>query len=134
MTQMRAKCVALEPTIPEQKLLGSKFVPGKTRYPVEIGIEYTVLGVGFWDGVTWFEINASPSALVSVPMFLFEITNGRPSRHWQARVSQDGAFTLWPPSFYHEHYHDDLSEGVSEAIEDFSHLRRVLDDEANGIK
>jgi hypothetical protein len=129
---MRAKCVAVQPTSEQQQLLGSKFVPGKTRFPIEIGMEYTVLGVGFWGCATWFEIAASPSALVSVPAFLFEITNARPSRHWYARIHSDGSFTLWPPSFHHEHYHDDVSEGVSEAVEDFRYLRQLFDEETIG--
>jgi hypothetical protein len=134
MRPMRARCVAVQPTVEEQKLLRSRFVPGKTRFPIELGMEYTVLGIGFWDCLTWFEIAVSPSALISIPGFLFEITHPRPSRYWQARIRNDGAFTLWPPSFHHEYYHNDLSEGVSEAIEDFQHLRQLLDDEAMGLK
>src|SRR6266516_6680332 len=103
---MRVKCVALKPRKEQQRLLGSRFIAGRTRYPVDLGHQYTVLGVGFWDGVVWFDIASSPRALVSVPAFLFEITNHKPSRHWEARLREDGSFMLWPPSFYHQHYHD----------------------------
>jgi hypothetical protein len=127
---MRVKCIALQPSKEQQRLLGSRFIAGRTRYPIDLGGEYTVLGVGFWDEVTWFDIAASPRALVSLPAFLFEITNPKPSRHWEARLHKDGSFMLWPPSFYHQHYHDDVSEGVSEAVDDFQHLRQLLEDEA----
>ena len=127
---MRAKCVSTTPTNGQAAALGQSYVAGKTEYPVELGAEYTVLGLGVWDGAAWFEIAPSDRTLVSVPACLFRITSGRSSRHWDVRMHQDGAITLWPPSFYHPHYHDHLSEGVTEALDDFRHLFALLEQEA----
>lgn len=127
---MRAKCVSAAPTPSQQLALGRHYVPGRTEYPVMIGRVYTVLGVGFWDGIVWYEIAPSARTLVSIPAFLFETTNGRPSCHWHARSHDDGAFTLWPESFYHPYYHEHLSEGVAAATADFKHLLELLEGEA----
>ncbi len=126
---MRAKCIAEEPTPEQITMLGKAFRPGFTEYPVELGRVYLVMGVGFWDGVSWFEIAASPRTLVSVPSFLFEIVSARASRHWEARTHPDGALTLWPASFYHQYYHDHVSEGVEEATQDFRHVSALLERE-----
>lgn len=128
---MLARCVAEAPNADQIVLLGKNHRAGFTEYPVEHGRVYLVMGVGFWDGVTWFEIAPSPRTLVSVPSFLFEIVSGTPSRHWEARVHSDGAFTLWPVSFYHEYYHDHLSEGLTDAVEDFKHVTTLLEVEEN---
>ncbi len=127
---MRAKCISAVPTSEQARALGPNYVIGKTEYPVQVGAEYTVLGLGFWDGIAWFEIAPSRRTLVSVPAALFLVTSGRPSRHWDVRKHQDGAITLWPHSFYHPYYHDHLSEGEPDAVEDFSHLLAVLEGEA----
>ncbi len=127
---MRVKCIAAAPSPALAEALGHMYVAGKTEYPVEVGAEYIVLGVGFWEGVAWFEIAPSMRTLVSVPAALFAIISGRPSRHWDVRMHPDGAVTLWPHSFYNAHYHDHLSEGVPEALEDFTHLLSLLEREA----
>ena len=127
---MRAKCISTVPTKEQAAALGHHYVTGKTEYLLDVGVEYTVLGVGFWDGVGWFEIAPSMRTLVSVPAVLFEITDGRPSRYWVIRMHDDGAITLWPPSFYHPYYHDHLSEGAEEAVDDFRHLFTLLEKEA----
>jgi hypothetical protein len=129
---MRARCVAATPTPEQAKALGENYVSGTTEYPVDVGTEYTVLGLGFWDGAVWFEIAASMRTLVSIPAVLFEVTSGRPSRHWDIRIHPDGAVTLWPQSFYHPHYHNHLSEGVLGASADFGHLLALLEEEAAG--
>lgn len=127
---MRAKCIRLVPGAALIAALGDAYVQDKTEYPIEVGAEYTVLGVGFWNGVAWFEIAPSMRTVVSVPADLFTITSGRSSRHWDVRMHPDGAVTLWPHSFYDAHYHDHLSEGVPEAIEDLTHLLALLEREA----
>lgn len=127
---MRARCISEKPTPSLIKALGANYREGKTVYPVTLGQEYTVLGIGFWDGVSWFEIAPSLSAILSIPVSLFELTDARLSRHWEARIHDDGAFTLWPPSFYHEHYHYHVSEGHAEAVEDFRYLFNLLESEA----
>lgn len=42
----------------------------------------------------------------------------------------DGSITLWPESFYREFYHDHVSEGVVEAMNDLQHVRSLLDSES----
>jgi hypothetical protein len=127
---MRVRCISAVPTPLQAARLGRNYVAGRTEYPVDEGVEYTVLGVGFWDGVVWYEVAASLRTLVSVPAFLFEIESGKPSRHWDIRMHDDGALTLWPASFYHPYYHDHLSDGRPGAVEDFRGLLALLEKEA----
>ncbi len=42
------------------------------------------------------------------------------------KMWEDGAITLWPPSFYKEFYHDHLSEGVPEVVHDFERIYSLL--------
>jgi hypothetical protein len=96
---------------------------------VVFGQEYTVFGLGVWDGITWVEIELSTEVVVSVPLFLFEILDGRPSRLWDVRLHEDGALTLWPPAFYEQYFHDRLSDGVEKAVRDFRTLKRTIEGE-----
>lgn len=131
---MRVRCIAEEPNADQVILLGSQFQPGRTVYPVTAGEEYAVLGLGVWDGVLWIEIEMQAEVVVSVPLFLFAIVDGKPSRLWEGRLHADGAFTLWPPSFYQETYHDRLSDGKPEEVRDFRSIKeRMLVEEMSEI-
>lgn len=124
---MKVRCVSEQPNELQLRQLGSDYTPGKTVYPVVFGQEYTVYGIGAWDGVLWLEIEMQRDVVVTVPLFLFEIVDGKPSRLWEARVHEDGAFTLWPPSFYEEAYHDRLSDGKAPEVDDFRSIKQKLE-------
>ena len=126
---MRIQCISTEPDAGQVKQLGNYYRLGKTRYPVDLGIEYTVLGLGVWDGVTWVEIAMPTEVVISVPLFLFQITDPRASTLWEVRSHEDGALTLWPSAFYGEFFHDRLSEGDPELVEKLRELQRRMWDE-----
>lgn len=126
---MRVRCLAETPNEDQVRQLAARYRVGKTVYPVVFGQEYMVLGLGVWDGVTWIEIELSTEVVVSVPLFLFEIVDARPSRLWQVRVHDDGALTLWPPAFYEQTFHDRLSDGSQKAVRDFRRLKRGIEEE-----
>jgi hypothetical protein len=67
--------------------------------------------------------------LAFAPLFLFEITDGRPSMYWVSKFYEDGSFNMQPPSFYNEFYHDDLSEGIPEVYEDYCKVRGLIESE-----
>lgn len=90
------------------------------EFNLKIGREYVVYCLSFLGGTPWVQIVSQSNAnIYSVPLCLFEITDGTVSKNWVARVDQDGDFFLWTPSFYKTYYHDDLSNGVLEVVEDF---------------
>src|SRR4029077_7096980 len=100
--------------------------PGKEYivFGLTIGIESDSAGKGLFID----HLSDSPLGyLVSTPACLFEIVDGTASRHWQLRIQKDGAVTRWPPSFYREYYHDDLSSLVPEVVQDFQRVRQLIE-------
>jgi hypothetical protein len=87
------------------------------------GTEYIVLGVNYIVNEFWttilYELRDETGICLSVPACLFEIIDPRPSVFWRARHNFPN-FTLWPPEFYREFFHDDLSEEKPE-------IRKVFD-------
>lgn len=126
---MRVMCVASSPSPEQARRLGAAFRAGRTTYPVTGGIEYVALGLGFWDGVAWVEISMETEAVVSIPLFLFEITDPRPSSLWEVRSHSDGGVTLWPREFYEPLFHDYLSDGRSDEVAALRKIQRHMRDE-----
>jgi len=124
---MRVKCVAIYPTEELIETLGPGFYR-KQIFPLTIGNEYIVLGIEFainsrlYGTTTLVEIKSDVGHLISVPIGLFEIIDGKVSRYWEARSWGDNTVTLWPPSFYREYYHDKLSERMPDIVEDFNRV------------
>ncbi len=136
---MKVKCRFGYPTPEQIEKLGPDFYKNQ-RFGVTIGKEYIVLALqfqirdpGFGTGVAIQFVNDSGN-IGFAPMFLFEIVDGRASNYWEARFWEDGSLTFWPPSFYREYYHDDLSEGVPEVVEDFKRVRALLESEIEYIR
>jgi hypothetical protein len=93
------------------------------------GQEYVVLGlsydpslVAYYGGKPVIEIKDNSGRLTAVPIFLFEIIDSVPSKHWQIRYSENGSLTMYPESFYKDFYHDDLSEGIPEIVDNFKEV------------
>jgi len=123
---MRVRCVALLPTPEQGERLRPMFHPGKQEFGLELGREYLVLGLAVWDGEPWVQIPSKSGYVLHVPLCLFEVVDGRIPALWVLRVSEDGSFTLWPPSFYREYYFDDLIEGVPSVSADFRQILLAL--------
>ena len=98
---------------------------------------YLVLGLTFYiasrvngSGV-YVEMEDDFGLLVSVPLFLFDIIDGRPSQYWVSRFREGGSFALWPPSFFGECHRDRLSEGVADVRRNYEIVRAQLREEAD---
>lgn len=122
---MIVECTATELT-PEQKTrLGTAFPREQARL-LKKGIRYPVLGLQYdvgsilWGTGAWVQLPVAADRMVIAPLYLFEVVDGRPSRHWEIKLWEDGAITLWPFSFYKPYYHGDLEAGVPEVVEDFA--------------
>lgn len=129
---MRIKCIAELPDDEQTKLLGigKHYHPGQMEFGVKAGHEYIVFGITFLSGAPWVDIlSQSRTYVYSVPLCLFNVVDGSVSKYWVAKVDQNGNFFLWPPSFYQPYYHDDLSEGVPEVVEDFQRVRQLIIEE-----
>jgi len=132
---MIAKCVSAYPNQEQLDFLGTEFFKDR-EFHVTAGDEYVVLGLTFvvendssGRGLLLEHVD-DYGHLVTTPACLFDILDGTVSRYWQIRVGRDGMVTLWPPSFYRQYYHDDLSENVTEVVEDFKRIRRSIEIEA----
>jgi hypothetical protein len=134
---MIVKCISNYPTEDQLSRLGPKFFK-EQDFHVTIGKEYVVFGLtttvepGYTGLGLSIEIVSDFEYLVSAPICLFEILEGTPSRFWELRVSDDNTILLWPRSFYREFYHDDLSNHTREIVEDFTHIRALIEAEAVG--
>jgi hypothetical protein len=100
------------------------------EYNVTIGRQYLVYGLQFnKDGSTYIEHLSDSGNLSEAPLDLFKIKDGKVSQYWQMKIWEDGNITIWPPSFYKEYYHDDLSEGIEENVQDFASITKLLEEE-----
>jgi len=127
---MKVRCIALLPNENQAQQLSKNYSHGRQEFHLVLGEEYVVFGLSILGGAAWVDLVTDSEYPVPVPLCLFEITDGRVSQYWEARFYEDGDLTLWPPSFYKEYYHDDLSEGVSEVVEDFKRVRAFIEAEA----
>ena len=133
---MKVKCILTYPDDPQIERLGD--FNRRQAFGVTLGKEYVVLGIafhlklpGFGTGVQ-IQFYNDANSIGFAPLFLFEITDGRPSKYWEARFYENGSFEFQPSSFYKKYYHDDLSEGVDEVVEDFNRVRALLEAESGG--
>jgi hypothetical protein len=109
-------------------------------FDVTEGGAYLVLGLTVYvasrvygSGV-YVEIEDDSGHVVSAPLFLFEIIDGRPSQYWVSRFWDDGSFAFWPPSFFNDCYHDRLSESVPDVRRDYESVRAQLREEAGMLQ
>jgi len=123
---MRVRCIAEEPTPSQSLRLGAKYRAGRTVFLVRAGREYLVLGLGVWEGVEWIEIETPTEDIISVPLFLFQIVDGSVSSHWEVRLHEDGAITMWPKLFYENFFRSDLSNDVPAVLERYRILKRQI--------
>lgn len=134
---MKVKCISVFPTDQQIEKLGDFY--RQQAFGVTAGKEYVVLGIALHINLRHFGTGVQIQYLNDygdighAPLFLFEITDGRPSKYWEARFYEDGSFEFQPLSFYKEYYHDDLSEGVDEIVEDFERVRVLLEAESENI-
>jgi hypothetical protein len=126
---MRLKCLARELTVEQRKLTNAPalFAP---RFQITEDRVYLVLGISFllnssvYGNCCLFTIQDDAGRCVSVPNVLFEITDGRVSKHWIARTNEQINLTLWPEEFYSDFFHDRVTDGDRSALED---LKAVVD-------
>lgn len=105
-------------------------------YELTVNQEYTVLGVNFQSTSL---LNKGVILLLRddigrcgfVPMCLLEVSSPSPSRFWMARKNDEYDLCFWPEEFFLEYFHDDLSEGVTAAVETFERVYQVLNKEAD---
>lgn len=105
---------------------------------ITIGKEYTVLSVshfldsGFYYGYyPVLDIKDDAGTLSSLPLFLFDVIDDRPSKYWHFSYDRERKVcAMSPKSFIEEEfYHDDLSEGFPEIEADFERVCALLENE-----
>ena len=131
---MRVKCISLLPDDKQAKHLGIgiNYYPGMMEFDLTIGQEYLVYSISILGGVPWIDVlGQSIGCIHSVPLCLFNIVDGSVSNLWIAKINEKGNFFLWPSSFYTPYYHDDLSNGIKEIVDDFKQVEQLLIEEEN---
>ena len=131
---MKVRCIARRPTPEQVADLG--FSPRFDRdFHVTIGNEYLVLALEFVDKSEFYgagvvlEMRDDFGRWAMFPLLLFEVVDPRPSRYWIAQKTKDNSLTLGPPSFFRRYYHDDLTDGVPEVVDDFRQVAALLEAE-----
>lgn len=96
------------------------------------GKEYFVLGITYapdsscYAGFPAVEVQNDSGGISVVPIFMFDVLDASASKHWHIKF-KNGVLTMLPESFYSDYYHDDLSEGVQETLEDFKAVCRKIE-------
>jgi hypothetical protein len=125
---MRVRCISEKPNARQASALGELYHGQKQSYGLTVGSEYLVFAISVLNGNVLLQIAPEFEQLISVPLFLFEVTDPRVPGFWECRVREDGTMLLWPPSFLErEYYHESLLEEVPSVVEDFRRVRRRLE-------
>lgn len=130
---MKVKCISLAPNKQQIEQLGKYYYPGKQEFYLTVGQIYVVFGMQILGGIPWLELASDTNYLFSVPLCLFEIIDARVSQYWEVHMDRDGNLLIWPSSFYRDYYYDDLAEGIKEIVEDFNHVRSLIEAEARRV-
>lgn len=129
---MRVYCRKTELDVEVRTQLGPAFY-AQQAFHITRGREYVVLGLRFEVGTrafgtgVWVDLVSDFGRLISAPLGLFDILDARLPGLWEIRHWPDGGVTLWPPSFYRDYYHDDLSNDVADVVEDFRRVKERIE-------
>lgn len=101
-------------------------------YGLTLGKTYVVLGLTFpkvpsllgTDGAITYTEN--DWYILQAPLVLFDVVDPRMSSKWVLGRNQLGDMCIWPPSFFAEFYHDRLSDGDPDLVEDFRRIYAEL--------
>ncbi len=133
---MRVRCLQQRPSENQVAALGSRYYRSQS-FHLTVGKEYVAIGLDLavdsnvhGTGV-WVHLVSDQGNLIWAPLALFEVTDRRVSKYWEARVFDKG-LKLWPPSLFRDSYHEDLADGVAEVEGDFRQVRAKLEEEAYG--
>ena len=132
---MRVRCVKARPSDEEMAPLGLPQHVGQDFHLTQ-GKEYVVLGVQLAIGSNihgtgvWLHLVSDYGSLSWAPLLLFEVIDGRGSRHWVLRAHSPKLVTLWPQAFYRDGFHEDLADGVAQVVNEFGEVRAALEAEA----
>jgi hypothetical protein len=98
-----------------------------------VGRLYVVYGLRLWGSGVWIDIESDVGYLVTVPLCLFELADGRLPAIWAARVDEDGDIALLPEAFHAAYFMSDLADGRPEAWRELAHVKALLAlDEVSG--
>jgi hypothetical protein len=99
---------------------------------LEAGRRYVVLGVtvSLRDGLVWVQVSPDGANIVHVPISMFEVIDPEPSRHWEARLSDDD-IRLWPHAFHEPDFHQRVFDSEDAALETLDTILGTLGAEAN---
>jgi len=132
---MRVKCISTFPSEEQIAELGKEFYRERD-FHLTLGKEYVVfalefhresktLGTGAWVAIlTDFDV------LTTVPLCLFNLTDGQLSRHWRAEVLKDQTVLISPPLLLRDFFYEELAELEGQAVADFNRLRSQMEREA----
>ena len=135
---MIVRCRATKPSNEEAAAAGIDLGEMSAPYGLTLGMTYVVLGLtvprvpsllGTDGAITYTE---NDWYILQAPLVLFDVVDPRMSSKWVLGRNQLGDVCIWPPSFFAEFYHDRLSDGDPELLEDFRRIYAELVTE-NGL-
>ncbi len=131
---MRVRCVALKPNAEQVSKLRSYYEQGSTDYDLVLGCHYLVLGIGRRQGITWVELPTPGGWILTVPLFLFEITDARASRYWVIEdVEINDALWFGPALLFDRTLNARLADGEPAAVERYQRVLDLLNAESEQI-
>src|SRR5687768_3774422 len=94
------------------------------EYDLKIGNKYLVTGISWIpkndsNSRVLYEVINDAGNLRPVPATLFQIHDDRCSKYWVTRFDESGNFSIRPEAFFRDYFHDDLSEGLFDAVKIF---------------
>ncbi len=126
---MKVICRSTEVTREQREEMGQ---PDDTsRYYLDVGKTYTVMGFGCGAGVDGGAVLFLPGEhyLLPVPLCLFDVVDERPSRYWVARKNSEHTLSLWPVELHIDYFQDRLSDFEPELIPIYQELCARMESE-----
>ena len=103
---MKVKCIS--ESVPKRLQMAVSLGPHferKRTFGVVPGETYLVLGLEFFRGIPWVQIEVTPHEIISVPIVLFDIVDPAVPDLWEARL-EDDRLLLWPAAFFTPGFHE----------------------------
>ena len=133
---MKVRCRATKLSTQQRERIAGRLAE-RNVWPVALGDEYLVLGLTFslrgtdlGTGV-WVEYENPRQGeyVVFAPLDLFEVVEPTASATWEVRQDDD-SITMWPTVFYRPGYHDRLSDGTPDEVEEFRRVKAQIASES----
>src|ERR1700723_2281480 len=101
---MKVRCLSKSLTDDQRLSLGISG-PARPRYQITVGAIYIVFSMSlaqksdYFGSCPFVDVIDDGARLIPIPLCLFEIVDGRPSKYWEISSDNECNLRIWPKEF-----------------------------------